>query len=245
MHLTLPFTIIFQVDTLTFLEQLVERLIEGPFDRLFKPRLHPADLARALAGAMEQGQVDDGQGRRLAPDDYRVALNEADYQAMQERSEMTEEMAAIKRYLADLMLETGCYTRGELEVSVGPQADIPPGKIEITATHSGQSDTRQFNGFTLPPPTHWRLRLPEQTVQLGMPIVRIGRNQDNDIVLADTAVSRYHAQLRWQNGIYFAQNLSHSQVLRLNGNPVKRAVPLKSGDVLQVGNVTLQVELTA
>lgn len=243
LHLTPSFTIIFQVDTLTFLEQLVERLIEGPFDRLFKPRLHPADLARALAGAMEQGQVDDGQGRRLAPNDYQVALNEADYQAMQKRSEMVEEMAAIKRYLADLMLETGCYTRGELRVLVNPQPDIAPGKIEITADHRAEGDTRQINSVSLPPPTQWRLRLPERTVQLGMPVVRLGRHQDNDIVLAEASVSRYHAQLRWRNGVYFAQNLSHSQVLRLNGNPVRGTVPLKPGDTLQLGRVTVQVEL--
>jgi|GEM_PF-2000186 len=49
---------------------------------------------------------------------------------------------------------------------------------------------------------HWLLRLGERELRLGEPVVRIGRALDNDIVLTDPTVSRYHAQLRWREGCY-------------------------------------------
>ena len=40
-------------------------------------------------------------------------------------------------------------------------------------------------------------------MQLGEPVINVGRALDNEIVLSDPAVSRYHAQLRWREGRYY------------------------------------------
>jgi hypothetical protein len=254
--LALPFIIIFGVNTLNRLEKLVERLIEGPFDRLFRTRLHPADLAKALALAMEEGRIADGRGGCIAPNHYQVTLNADDYQALQGKSNVIDEVEAIKRYLSGLMAETGCSILGTLQVSVQPRKEVEPGQIRVTSHHLSppqtpdphqpeNGDTKQIQRRAYPPADRWQLCLPDREIKLGMPIVRIGRDPNNDVTILDQTVSRYHAQLRWRNGIYYVQNLSRTQPLGLNHRPIEGSAPLSSGDTLQLGQVILRIELTS
>ncbi|MFQ5575851.1 MAG: FhaA domain-containing protein [Anaerolineae bacterium] len=241
------------MNALDLLEKLAERLIEEPFVRLFKPRLHPADLAKSLAGAMEAGQMSDGRGGTLAPNHYRVALNDDDFQALQTGADITAEVDAVKRYLTALVAETGSTLPGSLRVSIDPRPDIKPGRINVVAEHwpagpdelsapAEAADTKRLPKSSLPAAAQWQLRLPNRTVTLGMPVVRVGRGLNNDVIVADPTVSRYHAQLRWRHGAYHVQNLSRSQPLTLNRTPVEGSAPLKPGDRLQLGQVTLQIE---
>jgi len=229
-------------------EKLAERLIEAPFTRLFKTRLHPADLARALAEAMETGQIADGRGGTLAPNHYRVMLHPDDYRLLHSRADVTAEVAAIRRYLEALVAETGSRLSGALTVSIEAQEGVAQGDIRITADHllppqAEDGDTRRIPPAISPPADRWQLRLPGKTVRLGMPIVRLGQSENNDIPIPDKSVSPYHAQLRWRNGVYYAQNLSRTAPLLCNRQPVTGRIPLKAGDTLQLGRVTLQIEI--
>ena len=114
------------------LEKLIERLIESPFKRLFKTRLHPADLAKALAVAMENQQRSDGQGGFIAPGVYQIALSEDDYQFLHQKLDLNEEIAALKRYLGGLLVETGGRTENGLRISIQPRPGLLRGQIEIT-----------------------------------------------------------------------------------------------------------------
>jgi hypothetical protein len=66
--------------------------------------------------------------------------------------------------------------------------------------------------------------------------ISIGRSDDNDIVIATEAVSRYHAVMERivEGGWLVRDNQSKNGVL-VNGNPVQEQ-RLQSGDVVQVGN---------
>lgn len=225
---------------------MVEQLVETPFARLFKPRLHPADLAKALARAMEQGAVA-AEGRVMVPSRYTVRLNPADVEILRRQSDLTEEIAAIERYLALLVRETASSAAAPLRVEIMADASVAVGQMAITAERlsppaTADNDTKQFQPEQ-PPAHRWRLQLPDGAVSLGMPIVRIGRDPANDVVLTHPTVSRHHAQLRWQNGVYFVENLSRRQPLGLNFAAVSQPTPLKAGDSLQLGQVTLRVEI--
>ncbi|HEY84910.1 MAG TPA: DUF3662 domain-containing protein [Chloroflexi bacterium] len=120
------------MNPLNHLENQIERLVESPFKRLFKTRLHPADLAKALAAAMENRQRSDGQGGFIAPGVYQIALSEDDYQFLHQKSDLNEEIAALKRYLDGLLLETGGRTENGLRISIQPRSGLLRGQIEIT-----------------------------------------------------------------------------------------------------------------
>lgn len=234
------------MDNLSRFEYLVEQLIEKSFSRVFKTRFHPADLAKALARAMDEGMLDDGHKSYIAPNVYRVFLNPADYDALLEQIDLSTEIEAIKRYLRALMTETNSDTLAAIKVSINAKADVDLGDMKIIADHISPpdtdspttGDTKRFAPLTQKA-VQWQLHLPDKVVSLGMPIVRIGRAEDNDVVISHPTVSRHHAQLRWHQGRYYLQNLSRSQPVGVNRQAAQENTALKAGDMLHLGQVSI------
>jgi len=66
--------------------------------------------------------------------------------------------------------------------------------------------------------------------------VAIGRDGENEIVLAENTVSRYHARLlRQDNGHFALTDLGSANGVYVNGTRVQRAI-LRSGDQIKVGD---------
>jgi hypothetical protein len=82
------------------------------------------------------------------------------------------------------------------------------------------------------------------TLALDSRLVRIGRHQDNDIRLADTAVHRYHAVIeRTSEEAFVITDLSgeDGNGVRINGARLPRA-QLADGDVIEIGRTRLKFE---
>ena len=74
-----------------------------------------------------------------------------------------------------------------------------------------------------------------QELALKRAIISLGRESDNEIELDGDTVSRYHAELAWQNGqIIVTDNQSLNGVL-LNGRRVRGSTLIRHGDMLEVG----------
>ncbi len=79
-------------------------------------------------------------------------------------------------------------------------------------------------------------RQPTTVRPLPTRTVRIGRADDNDVVIDDLVVSRRHAELRvLPDGTYEIVDLGSHNGTYLNGQPVDRA-PLVPGDIVGVGH---------
>lgn len=65
-----------------------------------------------------------------------------------------------------------------------------------------------------------------QEMDLGFTTLRIGRSEDNDVILEDPtkAVSRIHAELRYSNGRYEILDLDSQNGIWVDGARVSRAV---------------------
>lgn len=66
----------------------------------------------------------------------------------------------------------------------------------------------------------------------------IGRWNDSSIVLADALVSRNHAKIRWENGVFILYDMGSRNGTYVNGNRVNRAI-LNNNDEIRVGQTTL------
>lgn len=90
-----------------------------------------------------------------------------------------------------------------------------------------------------------RLRYTVNGEERAVPLVggrtRLGRGGDNDIVLSDISVSRYHAEILREADGWFVHDLKSTNGVEVNRVPVERA-PLRPGDVLGVGTFELRVE---
>jgi hypothetical protein len=230
-------------------EALAEQLVEGTFERLFRPRLHPGEVARRLARAMEDGQVA-GAGRQvLLPNRYWVFLNPDDLAALEAGGEALD--AELMRYLQALASQSDARFGGELGVAVHTRAGLGPGQLEVRAAYGsepgGAGDTQGVQVVTQSAADagRWTLQIGERFFALGEPVVRLGRALSNDVILEDRRVSRRHAQLRWRGGGYHLSDMGSSSGSSLNGRPVQpgQEVPLAEGDVISLAGLILKVHV--
>jgi hypothetical protein len=82
-----------------------------------------------------------------------------------------------------------------------------------------------------------------QTIELTGRTVRIGRAQENDVVLADTTqvVSRFHAELRYEDGRYILLDLNSANGTWVWDHRIQRIV-FESRAVAEIGSYRLALE---
>ena len=98
------------------------------------------------------------------------------------------------------------------------------------------------------PPAHsatalWTagMRAPTGVMRLPAKVLRIGRSDDNDVVVADLQVSRHHAELRKSpGGAYEITDLGSHNGTFVNGQRIESAV-VTEADVIGVGLATFRL----
>ena len=81
-----------------------------------------------------------------------------------------------------------------------------------------------------------------QLLLLGDDVLRFGRRSDNDVVLDDPAVSRYHAEIRAENGCYVIESVSEKALLKVDSKRLERS-ELHGVHKLRLGETYLQFKL--
>jgi pSer/pThr/pTyr-binding forkhead associated (FHA) protein len=64
----------------------------------------------------------------------------------------------------------------------------------------------------------------------------LGRSEDNDMFLADRKVSRNHAQLYQENGVWYVKDLNSSNGVYVNSTRIQEPVSLKENDDIIFGD---------
>jgi pSer/pThr/pTyr-binding forkhead associated (FHA) protein len=77
---------------------------------------------------------------------------------------------------------------------------------------------------------------------MNKPTIIIGRALDNDIVVEDPRVSRYHAQIAFRNGQFHLRDLKSSNGTEVNGELIEELV-LLDGDSISIGDTQLLFNL--
>jgi FHA domain-containing protein len=133
--------------------QRFERRLEGmvglAFARVFKGKVHPAEIAHALQReATEQRSVMAG-GRVLAPNVYVVTLGKVDFENL---SDWSEQLAAE---LADMVAEhveaEGYQVFGDIEVRLERDDELHTGVFEV-ASHVGDGTHPPRASTSVPAP---------------------------------------------------------------------------------------------
>jgi signal transduction histidine kinase len=78
----------------------------------------------------------------------------------------------------------------------------------------------------------------KQIVPLSQDIVRLGRHLDNDVVLHEDSISRFHAELHHENGRYVLYDQQSTSGTFVNNQRVERCV-LNSGDVITLAGLSI------
>ena len=245
------------------LESWIEQLVEAPFVRLFAGRLFAQDVARHLARALEDGERIGADGTPEVPGRYRIALNPEDLAALQTHhpdldAQLAIDLLAVAESMQVRLMEPPA-------ILLEPSADLPLHAVRITLlnrmplTHeptrdldldairqrleqdeANQLGVNQLEGNQLQTDKLRAYLIIQgiRTFDLAQPVVRIGRALDNDLILEDARVSRYHAQLSCRYRRYILQDMGSRGGTTVNGFPVQEIV-LRPGDVISLSGVDL------
>jgi hypothetical protein len=211
-------------------ERRLERLVEGVFARAFKSSLRPVELGRRLVREMDDQRTVNVQGGVAAPNDFTVTLGPDDHgQFVEIEESLTRELSEAARSHAK---EEGYVFMGPVEVHLNLDPELHTGSFSLSARF------KEGVGGT----TGGSLVLADgKRVRLGDGIVTIGRANECEVRVADTSVSRRHAEVRATGDGWAVADLGSTNGTKVNGAIITDR-KLKDGDTISVGDTHLRFE---
>ena len=77
-----------------------------------------------------------------------------------------------------------------------------------------------------------------QIIALGKKVTRLGRQLDNDIVFNEEFVSRFHSEIRFEDGEYVLYDNESTSGTFVNSQKIDRCV-LNSGDLISIASIQI------
>lgn len=223
-------------------EMVVQRLVEGSFSRWLGGRLDVAEISAELTHAIEDN-LRDGQ----APDRYAISLNPDDYTPLlAERPTLPDDLASLVVRLArraNLTLVAWPHVELRPELTVGRhhvriQAAHAAGLGEQTQLLVAREEEGADVSSAIQAVDAFLIVEGRQHVPLIRPLINLGRNTDNDVVLEAATVSRRHAQIRWRFGRFILYDLGSRGGTFVNDERVMECA-LHPGDIIRLSDRSL------
>jgi len=246
------------------LESKLAGLVEGTFGRVFRTEVRPVELARKLVKEMDDHRTV-SLSRTYVSNEYVIWLSPKDrdrYDGVEH--EVAEELAA---YLLEHARRERLALVSRPDITFRTDDALQLGEFGIQArlVRGADGDERPpeqaGHGQTMVYSTAGRVQEPleaDRRARRGrafllaegkrMPVpdrgAVIGRSRECDIVLADSNVSRRHAEIRPAGPGWAVGDLGSTNGVRVNGRPVgAEPVPVRDGDRLELGTVPVGVEV--
>ena len=249
------------MSVLRSLESKLAGLVEGTFSRAFKSEVRPVEIARKLTRELDQHKVV-SVSRTYVPNEYTVWLSPRDREQFRGyeddlRGELSaylleharrERVAFITR--PEISFETDERLRlGEFGIQarlVRPDPEAGEGAVRAEAGHTSVYSVAERLSEPLQQPNARRgraqLRYEGRATILGSDGVVMGRSRDCGLVISDENVSRRHAEVRPSGGSWIVRDLGSTNGIRVNGDRVSGAQPLRPGDRIELGLSTVTFE---
>lgn len=242
------------VNSLQRFERFFERLMEGSVGRIFRSPVQPAEIGRRLERAMESNQLATVDGI-VVPNDYVVYLNPGDM--VQFADFVTSLCRQMEDWLIDLAEERNYGFIDQVRVQmIGDERVAVRGmNVDAHITELPDYDLAQQDAVQRTevyrvvestgnvPPKLLRLmsgRSAEEVFVLRRRSTSLGRAIDNDIVIQEPEVSRYHARIDYVGGSFEIVDLGSTNGTSVNGTRIDRA-RLGDGDEVLLGTTRLEL----
>jgi len=248
---------------MTFLERLAESILEGSFNRIFKPKLQPVQVAKALVRELEQSQIVGAEGP-LAPNIFVAYLHPDDLAGLSGFLGSLERDLA--NYLAAIAERRGyrllCHPVVRL---VDGGSTVKPGRVKVESSlddsypsqgpyaeevpEGGWEGTFEMPVVMPEPPTQAKNETAVLIDDAGQAIIlsenetRIGRAIENDIVLESADVSRFHAKIVKEGDNFVLIDQGSTNGSFVNGQKVTRQI-LSEHDKLSFGAASFTLRLS-
>jgi len=223
------------VGVLQRFERRLEGLVEGAFARVFGGVVQPVEVAAALQREAADKKQIVGHGRVLVPNAFVVELGASDL------ARFGEWDAPLRSELAGMVQEhavgQGWSFVGEVTVAFEQHDELDTGVFRVRSAVVA-SDLPGSRTAGRGRPRVVLQTTPERVVLLTRPVTVVGRSAEADLRLADTGVSRSHAELRVEGDGVRVVDLQSTNGTLVNGRRIRDAV-LSDGDRLDIGGTSL------
>lgn len=211
-------------------ERRLERLVEGAFARAFKGGLHHVEVARRLTRDMDSKRIIGVRGSAIVPNRFVVSVAETDRRRFASHEEsLTKALAdGVREHASD----EGYAFAGAVSVSFETDESQAPGMFLVESSIEESAGGGPVGSVILGDGTR---------LEVGDRPIDIGRLSSCAIVLADTNVSRRHAEIRRDTDGIVVVDLGSTNGTRVNGAPIDQH-RLVDGDTISVGTTTIRFE---
>jgi pSer/pThr/pTyr-binding forkhead associated (FHA) protein len=212
-------------------ERRLERLVEGAFARVFRSGLQPVEIGRRLTREIDLRRTVAPKGV-LAPNSFQVLLSETDRDKFNPiEDELVKELGDVAREHAK---QEGYTFLGPVSINIGTDNSLRPGTLLVAGDMVPDQGTA-----TLTLPDGRRVVLETETVTLG-------RLPECELAIADSGVSRRHAEVRRGPGnTWMVADLGSTNGTKVNGLKIDGTRQLQNGDEITVGKTSVRFEAVA
>jgi len=229
-------------NTLDIFESRLKRLIEGIPNILGIDK--PSDLSHKVRLALQDTVDNLVSGTTVATGNFTLHIHPDTYQQVVNLQDLLDSLTQVIQQAAD---EENITFVGEPAIHVELDSDLTEGDLQITADTLAETDGHTAAVSLTPAPIPQKNAIPhdayliiegKETYILNLPVINIGRREDNHLVIEDLRISRTHAQLRASRGKYVIFDLGSTGGTFVNGQRVTQAT-LAPGDVISLAGLTL------
>ncbi|MGC4107125.1 MAG: DUF3662 and FHA domain-containing protein [Thermomicrobiales bacterium] len=241
-------------------EQSMERLLEGSAGSIFRQKMQPAEIGKALEKAMfDQKRI--SVRTVFVPNQYTVALHPSDYAEF--ASWIDGLSHQMERFLVEAASERQASVVGPIAVIFVEDAKAKRGRPGVTcaiADMRGQTPPRPRPAPAqhVPPAQATMPFRPQkqrsatfafravggsrsgEVVRLDQIETTVGRADNNSFHIGSSDVSRYHAQIKIVGGVPRLEDIGSTNGTKVNGQDVRFA-DLAVGDRVAFGNQVYEV----
>lgn len=231
-------------------ERSLERAFQEPFTRIFKGRVHPLEIARRVLREMDEERVL-GVNEVLAPNRFLVRLGPADYDHLEGVLEaLGKEMESLVIDYANRR-DYHLATRPRLSFARDEALGIGEFRVEASfeemAVSGGEAAEPELRASDLPGEGMGVLRvLSGERAGLAFRLqgarLRIGRAEENDLVLPDPRVSRFHAEIERGPRGYVLRDLGSTNGTLVGERRIRERL-LEDGDLISMGDTRMEFRL--
>jgi hypothetical protein len=235
-------------------EERLERAVEGFFARLFRSGVHPVEIGKRLLRVMEDGRTV-ALRRTYVPNVYRITIGHQDYERLssleaklvEELEIFVSEAARQRQWALPDSPRVSFATDGKLgqgEFRIAAEAVSLRAEEEEKERAPREAPRRPKEPQPAPTGPPSLVLLSEDRPVKTLPIdrrIRIGRQSDNDLVVADPGVSRHHAEVINESGACTLRDLGSTNGTYVNGSVVHEHA-LRNGDRIGIGSTVVEFQ---
>lgn len=222
-------------------ENRLEQMISGVFARAFRSAVQPVEIAARLQKEVDHQATAISRERRLAPNDFSVALAPSDLARLQEYdAALAGELA---RQLKDYAREQGYVFPGPVTITFAGDDDLTTGRFNVTSQAKAKVTARVHHNER----RTWATLDVNGTRHALTPAgLVVGRGTDADLRINDPGISRRHAEFMVgecdDEVLVGVRDLGSTNGLLVDGLKTTQA-RLHDGSTVKIGTTTLVVRI--